>query len=232
MCGRYQIKDTDVVDAYMRQVFGIPLSALFPRRFNVAPSQTIPAIALNETGSPQLLGMRWGLVPFWEKSAKPSFAPINARSEEVLNKATFKQALQKRRCLVPADGFYEWKKLEDGTKQPFAIQLRQSRPFFFAAIYENATADRPETCAFLTTRPNSLMNSIHDRMPVILDAESSKRWVASGEITAESMAAFSTPFPAEEMEAFPVSKLVNNARNEGPELLGMPDEEKDLFGSG
>jgi putative SOS response-associated peptidase YedK len=217
MCGRYQLRDPKAVGALVFKTFKVVMEAA--PRYNVAPSQTMPVIARNEDGSARAGSMRWGLVPFWEKSEKPKIAPINARSEDALSKPMFRQSLQKRRCAVPADGFYEWQWTEGAAKIPYSIQLRGGHPFFFAGIFENATETRPETYAILTTRPNDLMNVIHNRMPVILDANSAKEWVAAGELTKERLEDFAMPYPDENMTAFIVSRLVNNPRNDTPEIL-------------
>ena len=164
--------------------------------------------------------MRWGLIPYWEKSDKPKIAPINAKSEEAVNKPIFKQSVQKRRCLVPADGFYEWLRLDEGKfKVPYDIRLKGGRPFVMAGIFEKATETRPATFAILTTGPNDLMRKIHDRMPAILDDEEAKRWLRLGDITPEEVAAVTAPYPADDMEANPISSLVNSPRNDGPEIL-------------
>lgn len=191
----------------------------WPARFNVAPSQLLPAIVRRDDLLPEARELRWGLVPFWEKSDKPKIAPINAKSEEVAAKPMFKQSLQKRRCLLPADGFFEWRKLEGDVKEPNFITLLDREPFYFAGIYEEATALHPATCALLTTRPNQLMRTIHTRMPVILKGETAHAWLKPGVITPEELTILTEPFPEIQMQARVVSRLVNNARNEGPELL-------------
>jgi putative SOS response-associated peptidase YedK len=171
--------------------------------------------------------MRWGLVPFWDKSEKPKFAPINARSEEIIGKPMFRQSLQKRRCLVPADAFFEWKRITEAKKVPYCIGLVDRAPFFFAGIYEAATAIRPATYALLTTGPNELMKEIHDRMPVILDEGRSRAWIQPGEVTSETIAQTCVPFPAHLMRAYPVSPLVNNPRNDRPECVARANPPSD-----
>lgn len=225
MCGRYLLKEIDAVNEVVRRVFGFGIKIERPR-FNVAPSQVLPTVASDDAGAPRPAEMRWGLVPFWDKSERPKMAPINARSEEAFAKPMFRQAIQRRRCLIPADGFYEWRRISSETKIPHLIQLREGRPFFFAGIFEPASESRPETCLLFTTEPNELMAQIHDRMPVILDEGSAQAWIRPGELSADAFAQFSRPFPADAMEARTVSKLVNNARNDGPELLMA---EEDLF---
>jgi len=223
MCGRYRIKDAETFRLYVKHFYGIDLPDMKPR-YNVAPTQLMPVIAADETGAPRAATMRWGLVPYWEKSAKPKIAPINARVEEAFTKSMFKQSIQKRRCLVPADGFYEWQKMPGDLKQPMDIRLKEGRPFFFAGIYENATEIWPESYLVFTTRPNELTAKIHNRMPAILTDEKAKRWLAPGSLSVDEVNSLTEPFPADEMEARPISSLINNTRNDIPECLAGPDE--------
>ena len=218
MCGRYQLKNTQALRQYALE-FGIPEWVLERPNYNVAPSQSLPVFTMGENGAIVVTEGRWGLVPFWDKTEKPKFAPINARSEEAFAKPMFRQSIQKRRCLVPADGFYEWKRIDEKTKIPFDIHLKGNRPFVFAGIYEAATTLRPPTYALLTRAPNELMATIHDRMPVIMEPDAAKRWVAPGEITADQFEAFTLAHPASDMEAIEISALVGNVRNNGPEVL-------------
>lgn len=228
MCGRYRLKDTDELTERLRLVFKIPRWVTGPR-YNVAPSQEVDVIVRAEDGTYQLRRMRWGFVPFWEKAAKPRIAPINARSEEAIAKPMFRQALQERRCLIAADGFYEWKRESETVKHPFDISRKDGKAFFIAGIYENATEARPATQLLFTTGPNELMARIHDRMPVILSDERARQWLEPGQLTVERFAEFARPFPAEQMQARPISSLVNSPRHDGPEVLapaGTGDVEK------
>jgi len=222
MCGRYVFEDPEALSELARDLVGVDLPGFTPR-FNVTPSLSMPVIASAEDGAIRAATMKWGLVPFWEKSDKPRLAPINAKSEEAFPKPMFRQSIQKRRCLVPADGFYEWQKLEGDRKQPFVIRLKGGRPFFFAGIYESATDVRPETFLVFTTKPNALVAKIHNRMPVILPDEMAKRWIAPGPMTPEQLVDFTGSYAAAKMEARPVSVLVNNPRNDSPELLAEVD---------
>ena len=221
MCGRYRIKNTEAVDELTRRLFGIPAWATGPLgpRYNIAPSQELPVLAMDEEGKPVVTRMRWGLIPYWEKEDAPKVRPINAQAESVSTKPMFRQSLQQRRCLVAADGFYEWRRLDEKTKQPFDIHLSGGRPFFFAGIYEAATSQRPATYAILTTRANELMATIHSRMPAILENEHARRWITSGGITPENVAALTEPHPAADMEAVPVSPLVNSPAHDVAECL-------------
>jgi putative SOS response-associated peptidase YedK len=222
MCGRYLIENTAAIRDLSLRLFFVGWPD-FAQRFNAAPSQTMPVIATGEDGKARAATMRWGLVPFWDKSEKPRLAPINAKSEEAFSKPMFRQPIQKRRCLVPADGFYEWQKLDGDRKQPFVIRLKGASPFFFAGIYESATGVRPETFLVFTTAPNALMAQIHNRMPVILPDEVAKRWIEPGPLTADQLIDFTSSYPAAKMEARPISVLVNNPRNDLPEVLADRD---------
>ena len=219
MCGRYTFQQAKALRELIESLTGESYEE-FISRYNVAPSQDNPVVATDEGAArPRLHKMRWGLVPFWDKSEKPKIAPINARSEEVMGKPTFKQSVQKRRCVVPADGFYEWKRPNERTKIPHLIGLRERKPFFIAGLYEGATDIRPETYALLTCGPNSLMAEIHDRMPVILDGAALTRWLQPGPITPEEVSSICVPYDAARMAAVRVSSVVNNARNDVPECV-------------
>ena len=226
MCGRYTIRDPKALAEMIERITGevVKITA----RYNVAPSQTNPVVRMADDTSPRMTEMRWGLVPFWERSEKPKFAPINARSEEMMTKPMFKQSVQERRCVVPADGFFEWHKLDEKTKVPFYIGLKDGGPFYIAGIYEKATDTRPDTYALLTTGPNELMKGIHDRMPVIMDEAEAKQWLAPGKHTPDEVTAMCGSFPAAKMRAFPVSTIVNSPRNDVPEcvepVVGYPTD--------
>lgn len=221
MCGRYRIKNTEAVDELTRRLFGIPAWATgpLPPRYNIAPSQEMPVLARDAQGQPVVTPMRWGLIPYWEKDDGPKVRPINAQAETVATKPMFRQAVQRRRCLVAADGFYEWRRLDEKTKQPFDLHLQGGRPFYFAGIYEAASGQRPATYAILTTRANELMATIHSRMPAILEGESARTWIAPGELTAEALATLTAPHAASDMAAVPVSSLVNRPDHDVPECL-------------
>jgi putative SOS response-associated peptidase YedK len=219
MCGRYRIKETDELTRHLRDTFNIPDWVPERPRYNIAPSQDLPVLALDEDGRPEVATMRWGFVPEWEKADKPKLAPINAQAEKVAANGMFRGALQKRRCLALADGFYEWLRLDEKTKIPFDIHLRGGRSFFMAGIYSAATEQRPATFAVLTTGPNDLMRTIHNRMPAILDDDEARQWITPGPLSAEQVAALTVPHAAAEMEASPISALVNSPRNDGPEIL-------------
>jgi putative SOS response-associated peptidase YedK len=203
----------------MLRDLGVVITSELPR-YNVAPGQNVPIIRAEESGKLAAEEMRWGLIPFWDPSATPRIAPINARSEEAFGKPMFRQAIQRRRAVFPCDGFFEWQASDFGPKTPFFIRLQSGEPFTIAGIYESATSLRPvPTCALFTTSPNELMAPIHRRMPVILDPPSALRWLRPGPITQEEFAGLCRPYPALRMSAHRISTLVNNVRNDRPEVL-------------
>jgi putative SOS response-associated peptidase YedK len=185
-------------------------------RYNVAPSQTVPVVRPAASGR-ELVAMRWGIVPAWNRGS--SMLLINARSETAATKPTFKKALQQRRCLIPATGFYEWRK-EGRQKQPYLFRLADGGLFAFAGLWEigrDKDGKEAEACAILTTEANELVRPAHDRMPVILDPQHYAGWLDPSRTDPAQFAEWLRPYPASAMMAYPVSPLVNNARHEGPD---------------
>jgi putative SOS response-associated peptidase YedK len=184
----------------------------------VAPSQRIPAVRLDKDGNRVVGPVRWGLIPHWAKTL-PKVQPINARCETASTSNMFKQAMQRRRCIIPADGFYEWKKLDSKTKQPMFIRFPDDRVFGFAGLWErwkpDDTSEAVDTCTIITTTPNELMASIHDRMPVILKPQDYDRWL-DRDRPAEDVVDLLRPYPDGELEAHPVSTAVNSPKNDQP----------------
>ncbi|MCB1056336.1 MAG: SOS response-associated peptidase, partial [Acidobacteria bacterium] len=165
--------------------------------------------------------MRWGLIPHWAKDPSIGNRLINARAETAAEKPAFRSSFSKRRCLVPADGFYEWQKT-GGRKQPFYLQLKEHRPFAFAGLWARWKASEDETVqsfTLLTTTPNEVAAKVHDRMPVILPPESYDRWLDPELHDREALEALLLPYPAEAMEAYPVSTLVNSPQNDDPRCI-------------
>lgn len=185
-------------------------------RYNISPSQLNPVVRPGKEGKPRCVEMRWGLVPHWKKNASSGDARANARSEDMFTRATFKDAVQHRRCAVIADGFYEWKRPDARTRIPYHICLKDDAPFFMAGLFEAATEGRPETYALLTTGPNSVMQPIHGRMPVILGELGLQRWLEPGPLSPEDAREICAPFDATKMVAWPVGPLVNSAKYDGP----------------
>ena len=194
----------------------------FVPRYNIAPTNMVPVIAMRD--EKRVLGnMRWGLIPSWAKNAKIGFM-INARSETAATTNAFRSAYKRRRCLVLADGFYEWKGPK-GKREPLRFTMKDSGMFAFAGLWEiwknRESPDADVVCTFtiLTTSPNELVGTIHDRMPVILDEEAQQVWLNHSSEETGHLGGLLRPFPADSMTAYDVSPSVNNVRNEGPELI-------------
>lgn len=224
MCGRYgrradKQRIAEWMQAHDTSVFD---DSYFAPSYNVAPQSLQPVVRLDsETGKRELTVMRWGLVPFWSKDGKAGYSTINARAETVATSAAYREAMKRRRCLVPADWFYEWMRLDAKTKQPYAFALTDGSLFAFAGLWESwndkATGETKETYTIITTDPNELMESIHNRMPVILHRQDYERWLAPAD-PAQLPVELLRPFPAEEMKAWKVGQDVGNVRNNRPEL--------------
>ncbi|HLT31346.1 MAG TPA: SOS response-associated peptidase [Myxococcaceae bacterium] len=212
MCGRYTLRtDADVLSAEFH-LTRVPKTT---PRYNVAPTQPVPVIT--DEAPDTLQSFRWGLVPFWAKDLSVGSRMINARAETAHEKPAFRRALEKRRCLVLADGYYEWKK--DGKRKvPHLIHRRGDRPFAFAGLWESwrpsPEADPIHTCTFLTTAPCPSVAGIHDRMPVLLTGERARAWLAPGPLEASQREALLRPYEEDDLEAYAVSTLVNTATNE------------------
>jgi len=194
----------------------------FAPSFNVAPQSVQPVVRLNrDSGDREFALLRWGLVPFWAKDAKFGYSTINARAEEAASKPAFREALKKRRCLVPADAFYEWMKPNAKLKIPYAIALTSGEPCALAGLWESwRPAEGPsiETFTILTTDPNEVTEPFHNRMPVILEPKDYDRWLEPGD-PARPPVDLLRPYPADRMRAWPVSARVGNVRNNDPTLL-------------
>jgi putative SOS response-associated peptidase YedK len=191
--------------------------------FNVAPQSFQPVVRLNgETGKRELTVMRWGLVPFWSEDGKASFSTINAKSETVATSPAFREAWKTRRCLVPADWFYEWQKLDEKTKQPYAIAMKGDGMFAFGGLWEKwkdkTTGQVLRTYTVLTTDPNELMEPIHNRMPLIIPPKEYERWIAPTD-PAHLPVDLLRPYLAEEMKVWMVGKAVGNTRNNDASLV-------------
>jgi putative SOS response-associated peptidase YedK len=209
MCGRFTLFEPDKVLAKEFGVSGIP--SMSPR-YNIAPSQLVAAVraALAGTGR-ELVLLHWGLIPSWSKEPAIGNRLINARAETASQKPSFRTAFRRHRCLIPANGFYEWQRLERG-KQPFYIRMHDGRPFAFAGLWdrwENPDKGVIETCTILTTAANAVLAPIHDRMPVILPPAEYARWLDPALQDQDLLTPLLVPFPPEEMLAFPVSPRVN-----------------------
>jgi putative SOS response-associated peptidase YedK len=211
MCGRFSLFTPARVLAEVFDLAGFP--ELAPR-YNIAPTQPVLAVRAGATGREAAL-LRWGLIPPWSKD--PKQAPINARSETAADKPTFRHALRKRRCLIPASGFYEWAAL-GRRKQPYCFRPRDEGLFAFAGLWERWQGpDGPvESCAILTTEANDLTRPVHDRMPVILPERHFGAWLDPQVQDAGQLVPLLRPYPADAIRAYPVGPLVGNPRNDGP----------------
>ncbi len=214
MCGRYSFA---IVDELIEERFGVRVrTAIYKARYNCAPGQELAVISNSTPGEISLF--HWGLIPSWAKEKSIGYKMINARSETILEKPSYKNAFRSRRCLVPADSFFEWKK--DSEKTPYRILMKDEKPFAMAGIWDHwATADGEIIHSFsiLTTSPNELMSGIHDRMPVILSAADEKRWLSPS--SDSELLGILKPYPAEKMKAYKISKLVNSPKNDTAEIL-------------
>jgi putative SOS response-associated peptidase YedK len=221
MCGRYTVTSSPRA---LRDLFGYLEPANFPARYNIAPSQPIAVVRLHE-GNRQFALVRWGLIPAWVKDPRTVSLMFNARGESVSDKPAFRNAMKRRRCLVPADGFYEWQK-QGGGKQPFFIRARSGAPLAFAGLWETwigPNGEEVDTAAIVTTAANETLKPLHDRMPVIVPPEAFDLWLA-GEAAAERAASLIEPAPDDLLEAWPVSPAVNSAANDDPGLIAPASE--------
>jgi len=212
MCGRFALKSRPKEIA---EEFGIPEPPLFKQRFNIAPTQLVAAVRANPDR--ELAMLKWGLVPSWVDDPTIGNRMINARAETIAKKPSFRDAFKQRRCLVVADGFYEWKK-EGSGKQPHYIRLKEDKPFGFAGLWERWSKDGEEieSCTIITCEPNEMMNPIHNRMPVILDREDYDQWLLGD---SKEVGELLKPFPSDRMLAYPVSTLVNSPANDDERCL-------------
>jgi putative SOS response-associated peptidase YedK len=210
MCGRYTLKTPAGV---LTERFDIEESSTsITSSYNIAPTQQV-ATVLAENGKRKLEMLHWGLIPSWAKDPEVGNRMINARAETVAEKPSYRKAFQERRCLILADGFYEWQKTDNG-KQPFYIRMEDESPFAFAGLWESWRNGREiRSCTIITTAPNELAASIHNRMPVILHPEDYDMWLDPDFDEREPLTSLLKPFPAEAMEAYPVSRRVNNPAN-------------------
>jgi putative SOS response-associated peptidase YedK len=226
MCGRFTLTaPPDVLSELLGLdpgwVSTIGVASWRPR-YNIAPGQNVVAARVRDgEGSREPALLRWGLVPSWAKDPKIGNRLINARSETAAEKPSFRTAFSRRRCLVPADGFYEWQR-SGKTKQPFCIRLVDDRPFAFAGLWEHwqdPAGIELESCTLLTTTANDLLAPIHDRMPVILRPADYQRWLDPVLQKVDPLLPLMAPFPASEMRAYPVSDSVNSSTHDDPRCM-------------
>jgi len=228
MCGRFSLTTNkkQLTEAFA----GFEPPAELTPRYNIAPSQPVAVVA--NTGENRVDFFLWGLIPSWAKDPKIGNRMINARSETLAEKPSFKAAYKRRRCLILADGFYEWRKNPDKTKTPMYVQLESQEPFAFAGLWESwysTEGDNILSCTIITTQPNDFMANIHNRMPVILPRRAYDQWLDPSEQRPDQLQSLLAPYPAEEMTAYPVSTLVNNPQNDAPDCINPLEQQKGLL---
>ena len=220
MCGRYtlQASPEEIAIQFAVEINNLSLSK---PRYNIAPSQNIAVVQIKpDTSQRELTRLRWGLIPSWAKDPKIAYSTINAKAETVATKPAFRSAFRKRRCLIPASGFYEWQS-QDKQKQPMYIHLKDHHLFAFAGLWEHWEPKEGEpikSCTIITTDANELMLPIHNRMPVILASKDYGQWLDPTTRT-DSLQVLLKPYTTDEMEAYAVSKMVNNPRNDVPQCM-------------
>ena len=217
MCGRFTAVDVKAI--YEKYELSDRLPSLQPS-YNIAPSHEIPAIVGTNEGN-RLLMLRWGLIPSWSKDDSFAFKMINARAETIDQKPSFKNLLTRRRCLIPADGFFEWKK-EEKSKTPYRFILENEKPFAFAGLWDSWKNEKGETLytfTIVTTSPNKMIEEVHDRMPVILNDQGEKIWLDPNTEDKKVLKELLIPYPSELMDKYQVSSYVNSSRNSSPKAI-------------
>jgi putative SOS response-associated peptidase YedK len=217
MCGRYTLASPT---ERLAEEFGVDAASIeLAPNYNVAPTQQVAAV-LEEGGQRRLEVLRWGLIPPWADDPGIGSRMINARSETAPGKPSFRRAFRERRCLIPADGFYEWQRT-NGAKQPYYIHMEEGRPFAFAGLWESWSKGgegEVRTCTILTTGANALVGEVHDRMPVILAHDAYDVWLDPAS-ERDELTGLLAPYPVDEMEAYPVSRFVNSPSNNDPRCI-------------
>jgi len=231
MCGRFSLSSDAEV---LQQIFELMGPPPVQPRYNIAPGQPIAAVRVDEAaseGQRHFVHLVWGLIPPWARDPSIGNRMINARSETLSDKASYRNAFRRRRCLVPADGFYEWQK-QAGGKQPHFVRMADGSPFAMAGLWErwqSPDGSELDSCTIVTTAANELMAPIHDRMPVILDTAGCALWLEHRNDATEHVADLLRPFPADKMTAYPVSRLVNSPQNDSPQCIEPIEPPGKLF---
>lgn len=225
MCGRFTLL---IPGEELAENFGLTSAPTLAPRYNIAPTQPVATVRLNtDTGVRELTHMHWGLIPFWAKDPSIGSRMINARSETAAEKPAFRAAFKYRRCIIPASGFYEWQK-QNGSKQPFYIHHRDGEPLGLAGLWEHwqsADGSEIESCTILTTSPNALMATLHNRMPVILEPADYDVWLRSDGQHEDELHHLLRPADDDMLGAHPVSTFVNRPQNDAPECVAPLVEE-------
>ena len=231
MCGRYAFHSPRELT---QQLFGLPADAPeVPARWNISPGTDIPIVRNGTDGRRELVSLRWGLVPSWAKDRTIGQRLVNARAETIAEKPAFRAAFRRRRCLVPADGYYEWRAVTGG-KQPYYLRSQVGQPFAMAALWEHwidrASGEALESCVIVTRESAGIVKDIHARMPIIVPPESYAAWLDPGQDAAATLALLLGAEGGVALEAYPVSRRVNSPKNEGAELTQPGAREPDLLG--
>ena len=218
MCGRYRLsRRKQIVEAHFSSASG---EEDWNPRYNIAPTQLVPVIRQNpKQPNRELSFLRWGLIPSWMKDSSAAATMINARSETAGTKPAFRDALKSRRCLIPADGFYEWQRVGK-TKQPYCFEVGNAQMFAFAGIWDrwkDPSGNWVKTCSILTTTPNAMTSAVHDRMPVILDPENYDLWLDPGMQEGSAASELLKPYDAQFMRSYPISTRINHVANDDEE---------------
>ena len=216
MCGRYTLRTP--VDTLVQQFEIDEHPSSITPSYNIAPTQRVAAV-IAENGKRKLEMLHWGLIPSWAKDPEVGNKMINARAETVAEKPSYRKAFKERRCLILTDGFYEWQKTDSG-KQPYYIRMEDDSPFAFAGLWESwQNGHEIRSCTIITTSPNEVAAQVHNRMPVILHPEDYEMWLDPDFDEREPLTTLLKPFPAEAMEAYPVSRKVNRPANNDPGVI-------------
>jgi putative SOS response-associated peptidase YedK len=228
MCGRFTLIDLSQFTDLFPWIR--PPEQQFQPRYNIAPSQAVPAV-VNHL-QPTVDFFQWGLVPSWAKDPAIGGRMINARAESLAEKPAFKTSLRRRRCIIPASGFYEWRKNPDKTKTPMYITRKDGHPMGLAGLWDiwhDPTGGELPTCTIITTAPNELMAVVHDRMPLILPESHYRFWLTSEEMKPQDLQPLLVPFPADALQMRPVSRAVNSPKTDTPECIRPAEEQGGLF---
>jgi putative SOS response-associated peptidase YedK len=222
MCGRYARRSDKQKIAELFAIHG-PVMPDFGPSWNVAPQTIQPVVRLNrDTGGREIVLMRWGLIPYWAKDPSIGLRTINAKAETITTAPAFREAIKYRRCLVPADAFYEWQKLDAKTRQPFAIAMKDGKPYALAGLWEKwkdrKVSTELLTFTVITTDPNEVVQPMHDRMPVIIPERDYDRWLQPGDPDRPPIDLL-RPFDADKMTAWQVDKAIGNVKNDSPNLI-------------
>lgn len=221
MCGRFAFYSPREA---ITELFDVEFPLALEPRFNISPTQYVVALRQQQNEAREFMIeptlLRWGLIPSWAKDPRIGNRMINARAETVDTKPSFRAAFKRRRCIVLADGFFEWRRTDDG-KTPYFISMKNRRPFAIAGLWERWSGGDAaiESCTIITTVANRMMNKLHDRMPVVLSTENSRLWIDAANSSREALLSLLVPADDNSLQYWEVSRSVNNSRNEGPELI-------------